>query len=312
MPKSSSFKIPDKILNELEENITKRVIKNIENIVEKKCKEIFAKKAVKKEEPTGLIKEEIDHLKSEWLIMQRQIGNLTDKTDHMLGSLTYIANEYDDFSASISLIKVENQNFMQDLGFLNDTVKEIKKQQSTTDEQLEALEQYGRRENIEIHGIPLVKNENTKEVVQKIAKAMNVQLDEKDISTAHRLSHHSVNFQPKNQHPPIIARFTNRDKRNEIFSKRLKIKTCSNVISTSGTAPVLPEKLAIRENLTKYRKFLFSEANKVRQALNYQFLWTYQGQILMRKNATSDVIKISNIYDLQNLQRGNRHSSPHY
>ena len=126
MPKSSSFKIPEKILNELEENITKRVIKNIENIVEKKCKEIFAKKAVKKEEPTGLIKEEIDHLKSEWLIMQRQIGNLNDKTDHMLGSLTYIANEYDDFSASISLIKVENQNFMQGLGFLNDTVKEIK------------------------------------------------------------------------------------------------------------------------------------------------------------------------------------------
>ena len=56
-----------------------------------------------------------------------------------------------------------------------------------TDEQLEALEQYGRRDNLENYYISWTKNETTNEIVMKIANTLNVKLDDCDISSSHRL-----------------------------------------------------------------------------------------------------------------------------
>ena len=49
---------------------------------------------------------------------------------------------------------------------------------------LDKLEQYGRRENLKIHGVPTVRNESTNQIVKTMAKALNVQLDERHISTS--------------------------------------------------------------------------------------------------------------------------------
>ena len=100
----------------------------------------------------------------------------------------------------------------------------------------------------------------------------------------------------RNEHPPIIVRFVNRDKRNEIFAKRLRPKSASN--STSGRKI----NFTIIENLTKFRKMLYKEARKVQLSTGYKFLWTWQGQILMRRNEMSQVCKISSLRDLTRIQ----------
>ena len=134
----------------------------------------------------------------------------------------------------------------------------MNKNLAKTEEQLDALEQYGRRDNLEIHNIPWTKNENTNEIVKKIADTLNVKLDDHDISTSHRIysnqtpKPNSPNINLKQteaggyEHPPIIVRFVNRDKRNEIFAKRLRPKSASN--STSGRKT----DFTIKENLTKF------------------------------------------------------------
>ena len=103
----------------------------------------------------------------------------------------------------------------------------MNKNLAKTEEQLDALEQYGRRDNLEIHNIPWTKNENKNEIVKKIANTLNVKLDDHDISTSHRIysnqtpKPNSPNINLKQteaggyEHPPIIVRFVNRDKRNE-------------------------------------------------------------------------------------------------
>ena len=55
-----------------------------------------------------------------------------------------------------------------------------------------------------------------------------------------------------NEHPPIIVRFVNRDKRNEVFTKRLRPKSATNLTSDRKTH------FTITENLTKFRKMLYS------------------------------------------------------
>ena len=85
------------------------------------------------------------------------------------------------------------------------------------------LEQYGRRENLELHGIPVTQNENSNQIVRKVASLLDVTLDESQISTSHRLKmpqNPDLEMHAhKNSYPPIIVRFSNRDKRNELFAK---------------------------------------------------------------------------------------------
>ena len=53
-----------------------------------------------------------------------------------------------------------------------------------------------------------------------------------------------------NEHPPIIVRFSNRDKRNELFAKRRTPKSSVNSPSTNN--PNTPSiNFTLRKNLTK-------------------------------------------------------------
>ena len=319
MSTSQSIVISKEILDELEAKITNRVLQKIETIVVKKCEEIFSCKGNEKgdDDLARLLKNEIVASKSDWLHLESEIGKINERHDHILDSVTYLASEYDDFLNEIKRINKQNSQLMQKMKNLEQIVTKFDNQQTNTEKQ---LEEYGRRENLEIHGIPLADNEDTGKIVQNVAKTLKVQLSKSDISTSHRLFNFNLNEQHqklfnhhdqqpsavrRNQPPPIIVRFCDRDKRNEMFSKQLKLKSVSNEINPKPNAEIL----AIRENLTKFRKFLFSEANKVKHALCYQFLWTQQGQILLRKNSTSRIIKISNLNDLARIRSSNDENS---
>ena len=117
------------------------------------------------------------------------------------------------------------------------------------------LDQYNRRENLEFHGIPLNPNENTNHIIKTMAKKLNIDLKENDISTSHRL--------PKSS--SVIARFTNRDIRNLIFQKR------KNLIGVRDYGIDGMENLFINENLTPRRKKLFSLAHKKKLPQNINF-----------------------------------------
>ena len=322
MSTSQSIVISKEILDELEGKITNRVLQKIETIVVKKCEEIFSCKGNEKgdDDLARLLKNEIVTSKSDWLHLESEIGKLNERHNHILGSVTYLASEYDDFLNEIKRINKQISQLMQKMKNLKQIVTKFDNQQTNTEKQLEELEQYGRRENLEIHGIPLADNEDTGKIVQTVAKALKVQLSKSDSSTSHRLFNSNLNDQHqkifnhrdqqpsakrRNQPPYIIVRFCNRDKGNEMFSKRLKLKSVSNEINPKPNAEIL----AISENLTKFRKFLFSEANKVKHALCYQFLWTRQGHILLCKDSTSKIIKISNLNDLAWVRSSNDENS---
>ena len=123
---------------------------------------------------------------------------------------------------------------------------------------MDRLEQYGRRENLELHGIPVKENENTDEIDKEVAKSLDVNLEDYVISPSHRLFDYKPRNErepeqandKRNQYPPIIVRFSNRDKRNELYSKRWKIKD-----KLTAKSSCVPPNFAIRENLTERRKY---------------------------------------------------------
>lgn len=60
-----------------------------------------------------------------------------------------------------------------------------------------------------------------------------------------------------------------------------------------------PRVIFFRDHLTDFGMNLFAKANTLRHQLKYKFLWTKDGQILLRENERSRPIRISSEYDLQ-------------
>ena len=75
------------------------------------------------------------------------------------------------------------------------------------------LEQYGRRECVEIRGIPVPsdpKSEDTNAVVKSVGDLMGISVTDNDISVSHRMPQ-SKRYKGKQCGPPaIIAKFTRR------------------------------------------------------------------------------------------------------
>jgi len=119
----------------------------------------------------------------ELALLKSKVKMLSKKSDQILDSLTYIVSEYDDFNLKVSATTNSGQQNKVDISTSKCEVETIKSKQSLLD-----LEQYGKRENLEIHGVPIKPNESTNQIVKAVAKLLNVKLEDNHISTFHRLT----------------------------------------------------------------------------------------------------------------------------
>lgn len=293
----NKFRIPEEILRKLENKITKRITENIGNIITEKCKALLGSERIEK---IGELNEErssgmLQTINNDLLILQNDLELLKNKSDHTLGSLSYLASEYDDILTKIS--KLPNyQRLSKDLELIG-------QKQHQTEKQLDRLEQYGRRENLEIHGVTVMRNENTNQIIKSVAKAININLNDRDISTSHRLAPTNGSSKPtsgqqrsKITPPPIIVRFANRDKRNEFYRNRRLLANNNEIKSVFGASYI-----TIRENLTTYRKMLYNTASLAKHDLNFKYLWTSQGNIRLRRDSESAVINVTELSDLNRI-----------
>jgi hypothetical protein len=92
--------------------------------------------------------------------------------------------------------------------------KAIYDQQVLTD----SLQQYQRRDCIEITGVPSTPDEDPKRITVDVGQLMGIDVSESHISIAHRL--------PATRKVPnrIVAKFVHRDKKDEFFKRRCQLR----------------------------------------------------------------------------------------
>ena len=88
-------------------------------------------------------------------------------------------------------------------------------------EEINKLEQYSRRECVEIRGIPLPTNqsikENTDNIVIKVANLIGVKIKNEDNTVSHR-HQTSKSYKGRNKEmPPIIVKFTRRNIKESLY-----------------------------------------------------------------------------------------------
>lgn len=127
------------------------------------------------------------------------------------------------------------------------------------DRRLDEMEQYQRRSNLRIFGVPESEGNSDLAAIQT-AKRIGVDLDLCDIDRSHR-----VGAPQAGKCRPIIVKFTSYRKRSEIFRNKRGLKN-------SG--------VTLREDLTQARVLVLKAAIEKFQLKN---VWTSDGVIIVKK-----------------------------
>ena len=115
---------------------------------------------------------------------------------------------------------------------------------------LDKLQQYGRRENLRINGIPEEEGENLKAKILKIGQAMSVEILNSDINVVHRSGPRGI--RPRQ----IICRFVSQDTKIELLKSKKKLRDnddYKNVIMHEDLTPLGAKLLKVVKEQTNFK-----------------------------------------------------------
>jgi len=221
-----------------------------------------------------------------------QLLEMKSAVEGIQASMDFLSNKYDSLINEMKALREENKVLKKEVG-------ELRKNQAKTDEVVEALNQrvqeldmYGRRMNLEIFGVSVrgdhARNEDTEEVVAKIAEEIGVTYKPQDIHKLHRL-------QPRSdgKPPTILVQFMSVVVRDAWLQAGKKARL---VEKDTG------RKVFFNENLTPYYKGLLKEAKTRANVHNFKFVWFKNGKIHVRKSEHDrNVIVIKSPNDLNKI-----------
>ena len=155
-------------------------------------------------------------------------------------------------------------------------------------EQIEELEQYGRRTSLRFHNVPMrdIDKQRTDNIIVDIVKSKMkmINFSVNDINRSHIIG--NIN-QGKGQ---IICRLRNWKIKNSIYQLKTNLK--SNA-----------DRIFVTEDLTKHRQSIVKELNIARKAKKISSFWTFDGRIFAKVTQESGKQLIKNLDDVRHLVR---------
>ena len=207
------------------------------------------------------------------------------------------------------IIRSTNQDLLDSLGSLRSEVRSLRKELSDRDAAIanlqaevkvlrqdnDALEQYGRRNNLRISGIPEVnlqpeQTEDTTGAIVDLANnilKLDPQLTPNDIEVSHRLR--KPTSARNNEPRAIIVRFRSKAERYRVISNRKNLKQYNEGKDI---------KVYINEDLTATRAKLFSTVRKLQKDKHFSQVWTYNGNIRI-KDHQGTVKSVDSVDDIK-------------
>ena len=142
---------------------------------------------------------------------------------------------------------------------VNESVMNLEERLTNLVYENDRLEQYTRKFNVEIIGIPEQKDENLPEIVSKLGQAMSVDIKFKDVEIVHRL------YRKPPARKPIIVRFTTHRKKQEFYKGRFMLKEVNLSQIVRLEVNKAGSKIFINVNLTARRKGMMAAAWKMKK-----------------------------------------------
>ena len=223
----------------------------------------------------------------------------TERLEKILDEkLNPLSEQLKEALATVKTLNTKIEQMEDTFGTLQEENKALKQEQVSLKAQVLRsandlkLEQYTRRDCLEIRGIPLPEDlrvEDTNDIVLQLSQKMGIPLERNDISVSHRIRSSRASVDPA-----IIVKFVRREMRESLYRSRKRLKS----ITTADLGFSVDKKIFINESLTPKNKELFKDCLKFKNDKSYKFLWTNAGKIFLRRNADSPVIPINSFADI--------------
>ena len=234
------------------------------------------------------------------------LNNIKENTNKLLEENKVIREQYNELQKSLEFhinkmeeLATENKDLKREVKSLKETSSKANEERDqlyadlgTAINQIDDLEQYTRKNNLEIHGIPEKTEENLVEKVIKLANALNVTIRSDDIDICHRMLTGRNVSKPR----PIIVRFKSYRTKKELYGvrKSLKNQRMSQIFQGAGI-------VYINENLTRMRRQLFAKVWKRKKSEQWHSAWTMDGKIFMKLSLGDHPVRIYSQEDLDNI-----------
>ena len=164
------------------------------------------------------------------------------------------------------------------------------------------IEEYSYQYNLKIVGVPKLNGQETAMDISKLRVSLFIEMGAditlQDIDIAHRVPLRSARNMPK----PIICKFTRRLAKESVMARRKD--ACKSIPANPGLPDgVSLSSVRIFDHLTPKMQIVFSEAKKFKSNHHFEFCWTKNSCVYLRKDRDSRVLKIKDIEDLNKLLR---------
>lgn len=153
---------------------------------------------------------------------------------------------------------------------------------------LNKIEQYNRKANMEIEGLPVKHNENLKAVLSDMASKLELSyFVSYDIEAVHRLpSKHKSN-------PMVLVRFSSVSTRERWFDARGRLNICTKTGSVQSCSSMITWQSSTL--------ICFGERKRQHQKKIYKFSRVKGGKIFVNKGEDSHLIWVNELLDIANI-----------
>ena len=236
-----------------------------------------------------------------WKILiniQANVAKILNENQELRKDIESLKESIQFSDEQVAIVKKENEELVQKNNVLESKVYDLEQRVRNLEFDHDTLEQYTRKFNVEVHGIPECEGENLADIIIKIGQKISVDITSQDIDIVHRLRKKTLTAKP------IIMRFTSYRKKREFYQARFNLKTTKISEIIESVQHEVEAKIYINENLTQRRQELLAKARKMRKAKKLVRVWTADGKLFVRKTEESRPVRISEDWDLENLATG--------
>lgn len=203
-----------------------------------------------------------------------------DKVEKAIG---FMSDKFDEFEKKIDRQDKEIKALKTRVAGLEQVDDNNDVVQMQIQQELRELEFRSRRQNLEVHGIAVVPDEDLIDTLNTVADKLEVpHITSCDVVSVHRLPSKG------NYTPGIIARFARQATRDTWLANKSKL---------NGTAP----RVYIQENMTRHDRELLRSVKDAAKDKGYRYVWHVNGKIMVRKTDGAKAIHVKSTEEFDRL-----------
>ncbi|XP_078342596.1 uncharacterized protein LOC144628373 [Oculina patagonica] len=243
------------------------------------------------------VNEDVPSLGDIWRVLLQ----IKENTNHLNEEFEQLKTSFALQDKEISKLKETNSKLFEANTALSTRIQKLKDAMESKDKKLkdifnqqDSLEQYTRKNSLEIIGVPVMEEQSCEDIVLTIASKLEVDLRPEDIEISHRLKRKGPE---DNTTSAIIVKFVSHKKKTELYRARvkLKVKSLRDFFPSQIEYADAASRVFINENLTYARRKLLAAALKKKRKGELHSVWTLDGKIFAKTAPTSRPTMITSL-----------------